>query len=303
LFPLTLGWSSHGHAELTSWGVAHALTHLVTEGKTFVYRQMVRYYQRIRPTPGLFDGVDPLVASAVDPNLTPADWDGENVHNDLQDDAALFQPYNLNLVALFGRLPAIVIGEDVHPGNIPHAGEFFEHDSQVRHFMRSRDDVTSTAAYFASRAYILSHLTLSWSSFKAALEEPTSTWESFVRVWGPNYTQGKQFAEGLKHLGAALHTLEDSYAPGHVRRSSAEVIERVNIWDDDNQTEHGDWEGHHAYDEPSNQTSRPHYYAARTAVADVIFAVLANLDQDEGASRTSIGNTLDSKLIAVCTAD
>jgi hypothetical protein len=34
-----------------------------------------------------------------------------------------------------------------------------------------------------------------------------------------------------------------------------------------------------------------------------VFAALSNLDQDEGVFKTSIGNTLDSKLIAVCVAD
>ena len=77
----------------------------------------------------------------------------------------------------------------------------------------------------------------------------------------------------------------------------------MNIWDDENKNAHGDWDGHHAYDEPSNVTSRPHYYAAQAAVADCVFAVLANLDQDEGTARTNIGNTLESKMIAVCVAD
>jgi hypothetical protein len=301
--PITLGWSSHGHAELTSQGVALGLAHLITYGKDFVYKQMAKFYSHIKQQDYDYSIVDFGITGHVDPNLTVQDVDGENARKALEEDAALFAKYDVNLGNLFGNLPALVVNEDVHMGNIPNVGEALEHDSQVRHFMRSRAEVTSTEAYFASRAYILNHLISSWSSFNTALRDPKGAWESFSRLWGPNYCQAKDFAEGLKQLAAALHTLEDSYAPGHVRRSDAEVIEKVNIWNEENQTAHDDWEGHHAYDEPSNTKSRPHFYAARVAVADCVFAVLANLDQDEGAARTSIGNTLDSKLIAVCVAD
>jgi hypothetical protein len=206
-----------------------------------------------------------------------------------------------NAMNLLSDLARIVVEEDVHLGNIPGKGERLEHDSQVRHFMRSRDDVTSDQAYFASRAYIKGHLVEAADALGGSLADAHGFWEKVGDAFDLSAGgRGAFFRDGLKHLGAALHTLQDSYAPGHVQRNASEIIEKVNIWNPDNQNAHDDWEGHHAYDEPTNRTSSPHFHSARTATADTIYAVLANLDKGSATVHGAIENVMSARMIAVC---
>jgi hypothetical protein len=315
LFTPLFAWSSHGHAELTSLGLAVAIAKLVASGKTYFLRQLSKYRVKIGSYGSAEEGMaisegageaggQYIIQHTEDPALVPDDLDRGAVRRALNLEGVALSDADVEI--FFAPLPGIVVFEDIHLGNIPNHGEQLERDSQVRHFMRSRPDVTSEEAYRKSRDYIFNHLIGAWSCFRGALADPHGFWENVGSIFeASSGTRAFFFRDGLKHLGAALHTLEDSYAPGHVRRSSAEIIERVNIWDAENQNADParNWDGHHAYDDPSNPTSQPHYYAARAAVGAVIFEVLVNVDQDEGTARQAIGNALDARLIAVCTAD
>jgi hypothetical protein len=274
---------------------------------TYLFRQIRKFHDDIDYWTGLSpteSSVDQGIVRALDDGtLTAGDLDGSNIRSDLAKVPA-FWPYEVKPEKYFYALPAIVVTEDVHLGNIPNVGGALEPDSQVRHFMRSATGVSSWEAYLASRAYIWNRLIRSWSYFRYSLSDNTQK----VR-WSNDFTAppepvcGPCFNVGLHFLGAALHTLQDSYAPGHVQRSGQEVIEKVHIWDTQNQNPHDGWDGHHAYDNPSNPTSQPHYYAARIATAEYTFAVLSNLDQDEGTTRTNIANALDSKLMRASMSD
>jgi hypothetical protein len=46
------------------------------------------------------------------------------------------------------------------------------------------------------------------------------------------------YAPVRRHLAAALHTLQDSFSPGHVKRDEALVIQAIFVWDEQNKTHH-----------------------------------------------------------------
>jgi|SRR5271166_2748954 len=154
------------------------------------------------------------------------------------------------LQAMMAILPEVVQEEDIHPANFPYfgIGEALNPKSgQVRHFMRSSADVSSLEAYNMSKAYITQHLTGAWSKYREAVNY-RDKWYDVLN------SSSSIFWEGNYELGKALHTIEDSYAPGHVtRKSGSGFIVKVNIWDDDNKKPNPpDWLGHHALDDPSN---------------------------------------------------
>jgi hypothetical protein len=296
---LLFAWSSHGHAQLTNMGVAIALARMVAFGATYFIRQANKYSINLLSYGQNASGqlIDRAVGDAAslgmvkhyNPDFTNADVDGTEFRKSLAEELkASVDPANaMNLLSDLG--------------NIPGKGERLEHDSQVRHFMRSRDDVTSDQAYLASRAYIKGHLVKAADALGGSLADAHGFWgkvgDAFDLSAGG---RGAFFRDGLEHLGAALHTLQDSYAPGHVQRNASEIIEKVNIWDPDNQNAHDDWEGHHAYDEPTNRTSSPHFHSARTATADTIYAVLADLDKGSATVHGAIENVMSARMIAVC---
>jgi hypothetical protein len=297
------GWSSHGHAELTSLGLAAAFADLVGFGYTYFFKQAAKYYSWLYSygqtsggmaiSDGANAGIDQAFTEHYDPTLTSSDIDGTNTRRDVAAAVPNSPVANFDIAKLLVDLPAIVVNEDVHLGNIPGHGETFEPGrSQVRHFMRSNESISSTEALYASREYMQDHLVKSWTSFAEALRDPHGFWENVGNLFADSQGgRGFAFRDARKNLGAALHTIQDSYAPGHVERMfGTEIIVRVNIWDKDNQDADPsrNWDGHHAYDEPENKTAKPHYWSARLATAECIFTVLSNLGQSEEVARAAI---------------
>lgn len=194
------------------------------------------------------------------------------------------------LTEMMAILPEVVQKEDIHPANIPVIGEKLNPKSgQVRHFMRSSESVSSLEAYNASKAYIIEHLNGAWTKYREAV--------NYQDKWYDVLTSSSSiFWEGNYELGKALHTIEDSYAPGHVtRKSGSGFIVQVNIWDDANKNPDParDWPGHEALDNPNNEKSREFYAMAKNTTAALIVCVLKNLDQDEAASTKDLRDTVE----------
>jgi hypothetical protein len=95
------------------------------------------------------------------------------------------------LVRLFSDLPGRVQKEDIHLGNIPSIGESLERDSQVRHFMRSRADVTPKEAFEASTKYIRDNCIESWRAFRKAVQHEKSWTDFFSDSTVGDFEQGK----------------------------------------------------------------------------------------------------------------
>jgi hypothetical protein len=91
--------------------------------------------------------------------------------------------------------------------------------------------------------------------------------------------------------------VEDSYAPGHVKRDDHELIQDVFIWDDANKKPDPSrgWDGHSAYDNPANTTSAPHFQAARYTVQDVILCVLLNGEKTEGDFQAALKGVISQR--------
>jgi hypothetical protein len=193
------------------------------------------------------------------------------------------------LQQMMAILPEVVQEEDIHPANIPLIGEVLNPKSgQVRHFMRSSASISSLEAYNASKAYIIEHLTGAWRKYHEAV--------NYQDKWYDVLTSSSSiFWEGNYELGKALHTIEDSYAPGHVtRKSGSGFIVQVNIWDDANKNPNPpDWPGHEALDNPNNEKSREFFAMAKDATSTLIVCVLRNLDQDEAASTKDLKDTVE----------
>jgi hypothetical protein len=184
-----------------------------------------------------------------------------------------------DLERLFGDLPRLVQTEDIHAGNIPHipipilgilSGEYLDSEGQVRHYMRSNPRVSPLEAHRKSSLYIWQNLKSAWFSLRdGARGDPAEK--------GPI----NAFQTGIDYLAKALHTIEDSYAPGHVFRQDdvPATIFEVHIWDEANKrpnTSTG-WLGHETYD---NDFSTPMFSKAKTAATELLFAVLSNIDKD-----------------------
>jgi hypothetical protein len=128
--------------------------------------------------------------------------------------------------------------------------------------MRSSASISSTDA---SKAYIIEHLTGAWSKYREAVNHQDKWYDVLT-------TSSTIFWEGNYELGKALHTIEDSYAPGHVtRKSGSGFIVQVNIWDDANKNPDPtrDWPGHEALDNPNNEKSREFLHSAGMRPASI----------------------------------
>jgi hypothetical protein len=179
---------------------------------------------------------------------------------------------------LFERVPGMVVFEDFHIGNLPKVGPCFDPNGQVRHYMRSLPTTTPQQAHEASRKYIWHYLYRCWRSMHFAVTAKENTfWQQMTSLSYPD------FMSGVGDLATALHTIEDSYAPGHVTREVGVCTMRcIHAWDDDNKTAHGDWKGHAAYDDPwHNEISAYFFYKGRDAAGELILTIFENLDKDQ----------------------
>jgi hypothetical protein len=276
-FAPLFAWSWTGHGALTSIGVAFAILKLITLGKSAVLAQLARLNTEVWRYD---DEGGPDTTREAEITKIVSDATGS-----MPGDAA-------QVAALFSDVPTRVQVEDIHYGNIPWGvGEALDSTGQVRHFMRSRPEVTSEQAYLASFAYIKENCITAWTRLKAALN-PGTGWGDKVHdfFFVPNAVgdanQGKRF------LAMTLHTVEDSFAPGHVRRILGNIIEEVHIWDDENKNPHGDWPGHEALDNPDHPMSKPFFEVAKRATGDFICCILSNLDQNEFDFRTELDRVM-----------
>ena len=179
----------------------------------------------------------------------------------------------------------MVVAEDWHIGNIPTVGSLFDPNGQVRHYMRSLPTTTPQQAHEASRKYIWHNLYLAWYFMHSGVTaEEETLWQQLTSLSYQDFMTG-----GIGHLAKALHTIEDSYAPGHVTREvGVDTMRCIHAWDDDNKTAHGDWQGHAAYDDPwHNQLSAYFFYRCRDAAGELILTILENLDKDQTQYVTS----------------
>jgi hypothetical protein len=153
-------------------------------------------------------------------------------------DAMQFQLYHSpylpkELVQALGHLPTSVVERDWEMANIPCNLGKVTREGQRHHFMRT-DRQTEQQAYDASAAWI-------HENAQAALVK--------IRSWITAWTTDRRHASpycfsdepyntlpgGEYHpLGNALHSLQDSFAPGHVHRRKDLVIIRVFTWDKEN---------------------------------------------------------------------
>jgi hypothetical protein len=271
-------WSWSGHGSLTAIGVAFAILRLITEGKTTILGRLAGLTSEVWRYD---DEGGPDTTREAEITKTVSDSVGS-----MPGDAA-------QVASLFSDLPTRVQVEDIHAGNIPWGvGETLDPlNGQVRHFMRSSPAVTPEQAYLASFAYIKENCVITWTHLKAALN-PGTGWGDKIHDFFlvPNAVgdanQGKRF------LAKALHTVEDSFAPGHVKRILGTIIEEVHIWDDENKNPHGDWPGHEALDNPDHPMSKPFFEVAKRATGDFIYCILANLDQNEFDFRTALDTVM-----------
>ena len=193
------------------------------------------------------------------------------------------------LAGMLRNLPRKVQTEDIHRGNMPYVGQYLQGDSQVRHFMRSDESVNGMDAYVKSRAYIREHLVSAFGEFRQSMGDGSLT----------------TFIAGLDDLAAALHTLQDSYAPGHVTRMDTTFfILEVHIWDAENRD--GDPSRaiptHEQYDDPRTPKSVPFFEEAKKATANFIYTVLSSLDQSPDDFPRALDPLLDSSLSVVLTS-
>jgi hypothetical protein len=306
LFSPLFAWSAHGHATLTSMAFAGALARLITHRDGYLFQQVRKHYSAL-VTYGVFSPFVVVYHAAgntacrtvtkVAGEAPPAeDVDGTLLRREMDANPVVHRAFDRNVAYLFEDLPGIVVNEDVHLGNLPgKAGEFFDANGQVRHFMRSRSDVTAWDAYKASYEHVAQALRGSWQDFKGALHDRSGFWGEIADIaGGVAGARGLLFRGGLDKLGSALHTLEDSFAPGHVGRGRDGMIEDVHIWDAANRDANAaaQWEGHHAYDNPSNARSSLFYAMARDNATEVVFTLLSTLNAEPEAYSCAMRNVL-----------
>lgn len=282
-FSLFLAWSWFGHGQLTQIALAYGISQFVALRKIFVLKRLRQ-----------FEAVQSAIETDVlgSPGFPPT----ETEVNKFLEELERHPPSDVEkqLSRLLSALPSWVQEEDIHRGNIPGIGESLEKDSQVRHYMRSYRSTTALEAHQKSRLYIWDHLYWAWSGMRKAVYHQAK-WYDFI-----NDSTMDDFDGGVKHLAKALHTIEDSYAPGHTKRTpGVGTITDIYYWPD---TEAGDKDkgipSHAELDNPGNPRSMEYYAMAKTAAGAFILCVLRNLDQDENVYVGDCGNKLNTYLNA-----
>jgi hypothetical protein len=286
-FTTLWAFSSDGHYQLTCMGVALAVARLLLQGKTGLVTQLGELYQSAKKS---LEAESSWKQIAMEP-----------IKKAYRDEMDSLPDNAETALHLFFDMPDRVVSEDVHTGNIvgyvagAGAGEASERDNQVRHFMRSRPEVSSDQAYNASVKYIRDNLTSAWNSFNKAMGE---------RDNHPFFTDpvGVDTDSFLFYLAKALHTVEDSYAPGHVTRNAHELIEEVHIWDDANKKPDpdNDWPGHTALDDPAHPKSASHFRAGKYAVQDAILCIATNLNQTDATFQAALNGVIAKHFSGLC---
>ena len=140
-------------------------------------------------------------------------------------------------------------------------------EGQRHHFMKYGGQ-TDQDAYDVAVAWIFSEASLGAELLKSRLSTKRHYQES--GDWG----FGQEQESVGPHLGNALHSLQDSFAPGHVKRDDNLVIRSINIYDKENKhpTEPGK-KGHEEYD-ASWKDEKDHLTPLGQAAADASVALI-----------------------------
>jgi hypothetical protein len=274
-FPFLFGWSWGGHGQMTAGAIVFAIARLIPLGKVLVMKRLNEF------------GALRLASDKNTFGSTPGKKEGERIEAIVKG-VEHHAPTTMqqNLIHLFEDLPSLVQEQDLHIGNLPVVGEYLGQipiigplagkNPQIRHFMRSHESTTVHEAYIASRAHIWNNLYYAWARMKAGIYDKSHWYDFFYNA------SVSDFNKGIGYLAAALHTIEDSYAPGHVqRRSESGVIDDIHYWNKDNKKPNAarDWPGHEALDDPTTPQSRIFYQMGREASGSLMACVLANLDE------------------------
>lgn len=274
---ILLAWSWGGHGDITRSAVAIGISALFMSNKRDVLRRLVNVshiLEMLRRNSGRPDSTSKkdVEAKLAEMEKHPP-FPGEQA-----------------LARLFDTLPRRVQTEDLHAGNLPGVGEYLDGDGQTRHFMRTHKTTGQREALTNSFRYIYLNLWRAWAAMrKAAYHE--KHWYDFIydSTWG-------DFDDGLDYLARALHVIEDSYAPGHVRRDRGTyIIQEIYYWPDVDAPRPNDtppWPGHKKYDNPSYVDSIEYADEARRTAGDFVSVILLNLDQDVPAATKAIVDCL-----------
>ena len=259
------GWSWSGHGSITQAGVLLAVSGLLKLGSSGIVKKLCDLAMKIYAA-GMSEGSTPL--------KYPLTTDEKK------------------LLSMLRPLPGKVQRVDLHLGNLPSVGEHLDKQGQVRHFMRSTQATGSQEAFNASVKWIRDHTVKAYQKMKDALDKKYAFYEILSSNTG-------DFENGLDELADALHTLEDSFAQGHVRRLSGNtnIVKELNYWDEENKK--GDPGtgrlGHSEYDNPENDKNREFLEAAKAATGDLILCVLSNLGQSESTFTAALDQLLKTR--------
>jgi hypothetical protein len=267
-----IAWSWDGHGRLTTLALAAAINQLLVLGKSDLLKRIYRLFQ-----------------ASINVLVQEYGSSGSHLYKGL-DDAPVPSTDQCRgaLNSLFVSLPLKVQETDLHLGNIPWGiGEFLDSNGQVRHFMRSTAGTAATDAFANSMGWIRTHLTAARKQFEDALYKDYGIFTFSSNI--------DDFYDGVKSLAEGLHTVEDSYAPGHVRRSPSlhNIIQDIYYWDKANKEPHGDWPGHEALDNPDHPMSIPFFQSAQTTTTELIVCILSSLDD---ANERNFASGLEKKL-------
>ncbi|MBI1832097.1 MAG: hypothetical protein HYR84_11675 [Planctomycetes bacterium] len=169
---------------------------------------------------------------------------------------------------------------------------------QVAHFMRDEKQ-TPWQAFWISFEHIRSHCKGAWKCLNIAL--PLRRGGILGAIINEVQREVQDFREvafqaGMSDLGAALHTLQDSFSPAHtLRDGSGRFVENVFNWSLDNR--HSDpainWPGHSTLDGwQYNGLTQTRTAEACEASRAVIVTIFEQLHQPEGVFLRAIEGTL-----------
>jgi hypothetical protein len=137
IFGSLFAWSWTGHGALTGFAIAYAIGRLVSAGRTYILQRIDSVYNDMRKE-GVYASKGGSGNVYFDPN------EASQIQKEYSDDSGSIPAEVTHAFYVFSSLPSTVQCEDLHAGNIPWGvGEVLDSTGQVRHFMRSRPEVSS----------------------------------------------------------------------------------------------------------------------------------------------------------------
>ncbi len=257
-------WSWGGHGQITTAAIGLTISAMIQLRRIDLSTKLIELAKKVRSfktTGGNFDGPQVVDLGSA-------------------------------LKYLLNDLPQYVQEVDLHAGNSPIGGELLDSTGQVRHFMRSKENVTSNSAYNQSMTWIKTHLTNAWQK----MSDATNKKYEWNQIFSSNVTD---FYNGLSEMADALHTAEDSYSQGHVSRmrGNTNLICELHYWDKNNKK--GDKSTgqlkHEEYDDPNRDENKTFAQAAKVTAGELIVCVISNLDQNSGTFASELEKILSRR--------